>query len=195
MEDKNIRDVLFTVLDVETTGIHASSCRVCEVALLNVINFEEKAALSHLINPQCKMPLSAQQVHGISDEMLEKAPAFSEVSPALLSLLENSVVVGHNVRFDIDFLNNELNRIGLKLPNLPIIDTLILARNSRLFEKNTLGAIAEKLHINNENWHRAMSDVKTTKELLFFFLKRFVGAGIYSFKEIHKLSGGKYVGK
>jgi DNA polymerase III epsilon subunit family exonuclease len=194
MEYQDIRDVTFAVIDTETTGIFPRSSRVCEIAGVVSHGYEEIDSFSWLVNPEMPMPLTAFNVHGISDEMLADQPVFEDIAAQFLSRIENTVIVGHNINFDINFLNMELRRIGLRFPKLPYIDTLALARKSGLFSRNNLGTIAEELHINNTGWHRAMNDVRTTRQVLYFFFRKMEKEkGICKFKEIHKLSGGKYV--
>jgi len=149
--------------------------------------------MSELVNPQCPIPFSASSIHGITDEMVKRSPLFGGVAPKFLSMIENTVVVGHNVCFDVKFLNMELGRVGLKFPDLPLIDTLTLARRSAAFKSNALGALASELNISCENWHRALNDVMTTREVFYFFVRGFAAQGICSFKDIHQRSGGKYV--
>ena len=161
MEYQDIRDVTFAVIDTETTGIFPRSSRVCEIAGVVSHGYEEIDSFSWLVNPEMPMPLTAFNVHGISDEMLADQPVFEDIAAQFLSRIENTVIVGHNINFDINFLNMELR---------------------------------QELHINNTGWHRAMNDVRTTRQVLYFFFRKMEKEkGICKFKEIHKLSGGKYV--
>ena len=194
MECQDIRNISFAVIDTETTGIFPHSSRICERAGVVSRGYEETDSFSWLVNPEMPMPVTAFNVHGISDGMLADQPVFAEIAAQFLSRIENTVIVGHNINFDINFIDMELRRIGLRFPKLPYIDTLALARKSGLFSRNNLGTIAEELHINNTGWHRAMNDVRTTRQVLYFFFRKMEKEkGICRFNEIHKLSGGKYV--
>lgn len=194
MQDRDIRNVRFAVIDTETTGVSARVDRVCEVAGLIAKGFNEISSFSWLVNPERPMPFAAQQIHGISDEMLAGKPVFAEIAAPFLSNIENTVIVGHNVCFDISMLEMELGRIGLHFPKLPVIDTLILARKSKLFTTNRLGNIAKELKIENKGWHRALNDVRVTQQIMYFFIRKIQKEkGNCTFNEIHKLSGGKYV--
>ena len=156
--------------------------------------YNEVSSFSWLFDPEMAMPYSAFAVHGISDEMLKGQPKFSSHAARLLGLLENTVIVGHNIMFDINFINMELRRIGLNLPKLPVIDTLALARKSGLFEHNNLSFIANALNIKSDGWHRALYDVQATRQVLNFFMHRIEQQkGFCSLKDIHQQSGGKYV--
>ncbi|MBO4555413.1 MAG: 3'-5' exonuclease [Elusimicrobiales bacterium] len=194
MQDKNVKDVNFAVIDTETTGISPRSSRICEIAGVIAKGYGEVSSFSWLVDPEMRMPYSAFAVHGISDAMLAGQPRFCDIAARLLSYLENTVIVGHNIMFDVNFINMELCRIGLKLPKLPVIDTLCLARKSGLFEHNKLSFIAEALHIKVGGWHRALNDVQATRQILYYFMRRIEHEkGFCSLKDIHQQSGGKYV--
>ena len=194
MQDRNIKDVNFAVIDTETTGISPRYNRICELAGVIARGFGEVCSFSWLIDPEMPMPYQAFCVHGISDDMLAGQPKFCDIAARLLSRIENTVIVGHNIMFDVNFINMEMRRIGLRLPKLPIIDTLALARKSGLFEHNKLSFIAEALKINGSGWHRALNDVQATRQVLYFFIRRIEQKkGFCSLNDIHRLSGGKYV--
>ena len=194
MQDKNIKDVSFAVIDTETTGISPRSGRICEIAGVITKGYDEVSSFSWLVDPEMPMPYSAFAVHRISDEMLKGQPKFCSHAARLLGLLENTVIVGHNIMFDVNFINMEMRRIGLRLPKLPVIDTLMLARKSGLFEHNNLSFIANALNIKSDGWHRALYDVQATRQVLYFFMRQIEQKkGFCSLKDIHQLSGGKYV--
>lgn len=196
MAAKDVRDVNFAVIDTETTGIHVHSNRVCELAGILTKGYEEVSSFSWLINPEMPMPYGAQKIHGISDLMLADKPRFSSLAGLFLSNIENTVLVGHNIMFDVRFLGMELNRIGLKFPRLPVVDTLVLAKKSGLFASNSLGDVAKALNIDCRGWHRAMNDVKTTKEVLYFFIRRMEKEKqVCTLEDIHAICGSKYSDK
>jgi DNA polymerase-3 subunit alpha (Gram-positive type) len=106
-------------------------------------------------------------------------------------MLENSVLVAHNAEFDMGFLSMELEKIGLKLPRIPVVDTLSLARRNWKFKSNRLGNIAAELNISNENWHRALSDVEMTRKIFEHFISAFKAAGAVTVADLIQKCGGK----
>lgn len=172
-----IEDAVFTYLDVETTGLSPRTARVCEVAAISFCGGERLGTLAELVNPGCPIPVQCTLVHGITDDMVKKSPAFGAVAPRLLAMLENTVLVGHNAEFDIKFITMELERIGLRLPKMPVLDTLAIARKEWKFKSNKLGNIAAELNIPNENWHRALSDVEMTRKIFEHFVAAFRKSG------------------
>jgi DNA polymerase-3 subunit epsilon len=108
----------FVILDVETTGL--SPLRGDRVIEIGAVAVERNAVIDEfhsLINPGKRIPIDAQLVHGITDEMLIGQPKPEVVFPLLSRFIRNSVLVAHNARFDIGFLSEEFGRLGLSLVN------------------------------------------------------------------------------
>lgn len=186
-----IEDAVFTFIDVETTGLSPRAARVCEVAAVSFRGDERVGTLTELINPGLPIPAEVSKIHGITDEMVKHSPSFGAVAPGLLAILEGAVIVAHNAEFDIGFLSAELERVGLKFPVLPVVDTLTLARKHWKFKSNRLGNIAAELNFSNDGWHRALSDVEMTRKIFVHFITAFRAAGAVTIADLIKKSGGK----
>jgi len=166
-----LSEVTFSFLDVETTGLATENgARICEIAILKTRNWQQVACFHTLVNPGISLPDEPLPVNHITPDMLAGQPGFSEVAPEVIRILSGSVVVCHNAPFDIGFLECELGRAGLKLPDVQIVDTLDLARKHYNFRNNKLGTIADSLGIEVDVKHRALTDVITTCRIL----RRFV---------------------
>jgi DNA polymerase III epsilon subunit family exonuclease len=190
-ETLKIEDAVFIFLDVETTGLSPRSARVCEVAAVCFRGAERVCTLAELINPGMPIPPEVSKIHGITDAMVKDSPSFGGVAPGLLAMLEGAVVVAHNAEFDIGFLSAEFERVGLKFPVLPVVDTLALARKHWKFKSNRLGSIAAELNFSNEGWHRALSDVEMTRKIFEHFITAFRAAGTVTVADLIRKSGGK----
>ncbi len=156
----------FVALDFETTGLDSEIGRVVEIGAIRFAtgpgSCVEEASLACLVDPGMPIPRQASAIHGISDEDVAGSPSFGEVAPALLALAEGAVIVAHNVRFDLSFLDAELSRLGLSRPEAATQDTVALAR--RAFPGRAsyrLGAIASALGIDAGSEHRALDDART----------------------------------
>lgn len=164
-------DLEFVVVDVETTGLSpAFGDRVCELAIVHTQGNQERSTFTTLINPGRPISPGAAAVNGITPEMLADAPTFQDVAPQVVRHLTNRVFVAHNAPFDLGFLATEFQRLGVLLPFTHVIDTLTLARLYYTFAGNSLGAIAERLHIPYLRRHRALDDARVTWQVLAFFL-------------------------
>jgi DNA polymerase III epsilon subunit family exonuclease len=189
-ENLRIENAVFTFLDVETTGLSPRTARVCEVAAISFRGADRVATLAELINPGMPIPAEVSKIHGITDAMVQDSPAFGGVAPRLLAMLEGSVIVAHNSEFDLGFLRMEFERVGLKFPKLPVLDTLLIARKHWKFQSNRLGNIAKELNFSNEGWHRALSDVEMTRRIFDHFITAFRAAGAATVSDLMKKSGG-----
>jgi len=192
MLDQTIDEAVFNFIDVETTGLSPESARVCEVALIGFKGAARVNQFSSLINPCGPIPPTASKINGITDDMVRRSPAFGGVAPKLLGLLEGSVIVAHNAPFDMGFLKMEFSRLGLKFPEqLPVIDTLEIARGHWKFANNRLGTIARELNLSSENWHRALSDVEMTRKIFEHFVSAFKNSGAATVGDLVKKSCGR----
>jgi DNA polymerase-3 subunit epsilon len=106
------------MIDVETTGLSpAHGDRVIEVGAVAV---ERRAIVDEfhsLVSVRKRIPLSAQLVHGITNEMLIGKPVPAEVFPEFHDFIGSAILVAHNASFDIGFLMQEFGRLGLSLEN------------------------------------------------------------------------------
>ncbi len=184
--DIDIDEALFTFLDVETTGLSPKKERVCEVAMSGFRNFKRIYSFSSLINPQKKIPQNIIDLNGITNEMVANSPLFPSLIPLILANIENSVLVGHNVNFDIGFLSCEFERAGFKFPDLLSIDTWKMAKKLGKFSSNSLGNIARSLEIPTENWHRAGNDIEMTRKVFEYFIVMLRKDGVNTVKELIK---------
>ena len=107
-----LSQVTFCVLDLETTGCDASSDRITEVGAVTVRGGEHLGTFHTLVNARQSIPTQVALLTGISDSMLASAPPVEQVLPSLLEFIRGTIVVGHNVRFDLRFLNSALERFA-----------------------------------------------------------------------------------
>jgi len=169
-QHQRLTDTPLTFLDVETTGTSPKyGDRIIEIAMLQVCGSEVVGHVDALIDPRCPLKTGAMRVNGITPEMVAGQPTFAEVLPQVQGLLEGAVVVGHNVRFDLNFLRAEYGIAGVPFPSVVALDTLPIARRRYDFPSNSLVQIAECLSIRGDQFHRAMSDVLVTYEVFDHF--------------------------
>ncbi|MGB9639802.1 MAG: exonuclease domain-containing protein [Anaerolineales bacterium] len=158
------------VLDVETTGLNPSlGDRICEIGLVLANGDQIEDTYSSLVNPQRPISAGAAAVNGLTDNMLVNAPLFAEIADAVLTRLENRILICHNLPFDYGFLKMETSRIGINLQIPLTVDTLAIARRYGRFPSNSLEAIAHYLGLNTANSHRALADALTTFKVWQYF--------------------------
>lgn len=172
-KNNSIDKTTFTVVDVETTGLSARNERIIEIALVRVENLKIVEKFSSLINPQRPIPSFISILTGITNSDVKNAPMFHQVFPKISEQLEDSVLCGHNLQFDLSFLRNEVQILGDDFNPSHTLCTLKLAR--KLFpnlKSRSLGPLAYHLNIKAKNSHRALGDAETTAKVLIKLIKQ-----------------------
>ncbi|MGH7807557.1 MAG: exonuclease domain-containing protein [Thermodesulfobacteriota bacterium] len=192
MIPKNLEEITFAFLDVETTGLDPYwGDRICEIAVLKTKGTKILDRFETLVNPGRTIPLQAASVNGITDDMVKNAPFFRDIAWNVMNSLKDSVIVAHNAPFDLGFLLAELSIIKLFPPENDVIDTLSIARRYYSFPSNSLGNIARHLGISTVAEHRAFGDVRITRQVFEYFLMNLERRGlrVESLKYVLKLQG------
>ncbi len=148
-------------LDIETTGLNPHTDSVIEIGAVRFNGQRVVAEWQSLINPHKPIPIFISQLTGISNEMVRNEPGFTEIQQELSDFVGQSPVLGHNIRFDLSFLQ----RRGLFAEN-DVLDTYELA--AVLLPTATrynLGALKDALCIPNSGWHRALADAQATRNV------------------------------
>ncbi len=184
-----LHEVSFCVLDLETTGGSPATCEITEVGAVKYVGGELVGTFDTLVNPGAPIPPTITVITGITQAMVIEAPRIEEVLPSLLEFIGTSVIVGHNVRFDMSFLNAAAERLGYgKLPN-PTSDTLGLARRLvrtevRRLNLQTLAAHFRSVVTPN---HRALADAQATAHVFWALLERAGTIGVTHLEDLMRL--------
>jgi len=165
-------------IDLETTGISLSTDRIVEIAIIKLMPDNSRQVKRKLINPQMPIPVSASDIHGITDEMVAAAPTFKQVANEIKMYIDNCDLGGYNSnRFDIPILMEEFLRSGLEvdLSNRRMVDVQHIFYT---MEPRTLSA-AYKFFCNKEmvNAHSAEADVEATIDVLMAQIERYQNLG------------------
>ena len=147
------------VIDTETTGLGQND-RVVEVGavILDAKTGEIVDEFDTLVNPM--RDVGPVRIHGVTSSMLSAAPTFSEIAAALATRLDGSVLVAHNLAFDVRFLENEYERLGANFDSGEGICTLRLTRQR-------LNVACEQYGIEIGHHHRALADARAAAALLW----------------------------
>jgi DNA polymerase III subunit epsilon len=175
-----LADLALVAIDTETTGRDPNNDRLVEIACIVIERGQIIERHSWLVNPGRPIPQEAFEVHGISDDDVKDKPSFAEIIPQLLEVMTQRVPVAYNAEFDQRVLLAELERAGnlprhkppAFRPGLCWLDPLVWARALHKDEKSrSLGAMAELLHIQLEQAHRATDDAVAAALVLAEFFK------------------------
>lgn len=151
----------FVALDIETTGLDPARDAIIEIGAVRFRGDKIEEEWSALVNPGKPIPPFITQLTHITNEMVLRAPTIREVLPQLAVFVDRAPVVGHNIRFDLSFLQ----RYGILQEN-EVWDTyeiaaVLLPSASRY----NLGALSEALSIQQDSVHRALDDARASGEL------------------------------
>lgn len=174
----------YVALDLELTGLDCKRDHIIEIAM---IKFEDRQVLdtfSSLVNSPLDLSYKIQQLTGVSQAELGRAPTLGALHDKIASFAENLPLVGHNVAMDLRFLNRD----GL-LPDNPAIDTFELASIVLPgMRRYSLSHLAEALGIGMDQKHRALSDAMATRELFLALVDRVSRWDMDVLEEIARLS-------
>jgi len=157
----------FIVLDFETTGISPNmGARSTEVGAVLVENGLMTKRFQSLMNPGVRIPSFIQELTGITNQMISKAPNNAQVMKELFQFIGNTPLVAHNASFDKKFLDAELDLVGLKVKQ-PMVCSLMVAR--RVYQtapNHKLGTLVRYKNIETDGtFHRALADAEMTARL------------------------------
>jgi DNA polymerase-3 subunit epsilon len=163
----------FVAVDTETNGLSGDHCELTEIGAVLVGGGELHERWDSLVHTNMPLGRGIQRFTGITQALIDEAPAPDAVLPSLELMLRGRVMVAHNAAFDRRVLRQAFTRIGLQWPNPPTICTVALARSLLpLQRERRLGALADALGIDVHVSHRALADAETCARILCALLGR-----------------------
>lgn len=157
-----MKDQLFAVIDVETTGGGINGNRLTEVCIVLLKGSTIVRKYTSLINPEKNIPPQITALTGINNELVADAPKFHEVAKEIEEITRNAIFVAHNVNFDYNVVRNEFKELGFDF-NRKKLCTVRLSRKliPGLFSYS-LGRLCDSINIPIINRHRAEGDTDAT---------------------------------
>ena len=163
-----LEDATYVVVDLETTGLRPGQSGICEIGAVRLRGFEVDGEFETLVNPGLPIAAGASAVTGLRNEHLRGAPRPPEAVHSFLAFAGDAVLVAHNARFDLAFLDRETELLTGSRIGAPVVDTVRLAR--RLLAGRVQGfglaQLAWFLGTAERPCHRALPDARATAELL-----------------------------
>ncbi|MCL0318237.1 PolC-type DNA polymerase III [Apilactobacillus xinyiensis] len=171
-DGRELLGATYVVFDVETTGLSAIYDRVIELSAVKMVHDNVVDQFEEFIDPGFHLSEQTTNLTSITDEMVKGSKSEAEVFKLFREFCGDAIIVGHNVTFDVGFMNTGYKRHGMDEISNPIIDTLPLARflypHYKSYRLNTL---AKKFNVSLEHHHRAVFDAESTGHLNYLFLK------------------------
>lgn len=170
--------MIVCAFDTETTGLDSKEDRVVEfgAVVMDTDSGEFIFRENVLFKIPFKMSDDVIRIHGIKNEDLENGVEFGSYAGRAHKILSRpSLIIGHNILFDIKMMSAEFSRCGMEFPDVPYLDTIALARRfipNNIMPKKSLGEIAKFFDIGEFNAHRAQDDAEATMKILVASCKK-----------------------
>lgn len=199
-QSRPLNEYTFVVCDTELTGFDRKKDEIISIGavIIRDLQIDLGRTFHRYIKPKNSGHTKATLIHRITPQQLATAPSLEEVLPSFLEFVGTSLMVGHCLALDMDFLNRAARQVlGGTLAN-PGIDTIRMARGYRRTLSGhfnaqedwsgsyTLEALAREYHLPTFKPHDAFEDALQTAYLFLFLLKKFKKGGLLTLKEIYK---------
>ncbi|MHB1487450.1 MAG: 3'-5' exonuclease [Acidimicrobiales bacterium] len=161
-----VEPIGFAVVDLETTGLYPAKDRVVEVAVVHLdVDGRIVGEFCTLIDPH--RDVGPTRIHGITAADVTGAPTFATAAAVLWQQLSGRVLVAHNARFDVGFLDAEFDRCGVQLPPPPVMCTMQLSSHYlHNLPARTLTACCASASVELSQHHSALDDARAAAQLL-----------------------------
>jgi DNA polymerase-3 subunit epsilon len=183
LDETPLAALAFTVFDTETTGLAPSAGdEIISIGAVRIVNGKllQQECFDRLTRPRRAVRASAQAVHGISDERLEREQPLEQVLPQFARFAEGTVLVAHNAAFDMRFLELARERTGVRFDQ-PVLDTLLLSavvHPEHRGSEHELERIAARLGVAVARRHEALADALVTGRVFLKLLPLLAERGI-----------------
>jgi DNA polymerase III epsilon subunit family exonuclease len=140
---------------------------VIELGIVRIENGRKIQEYQQLFDPNRRVGPGITALTGITQQMVDGQLRFIDQLDQITPLLSNAIILGHNVRFDLSFINKEYRRCGKELPvvlgrGVHVLDTVRIARRRFGRGGNGLASLAHRLGVPQVTAHRALADAQTT---------------------------------
>ena len=167
-----LEDASYCVVDLETTGLSPARSQICEIGAVRVERLGFAATLETLVNPRERLPPQIAALTGIDERELRRAPRLGPAIAGFLEFAGDAVLVAHNARFDVAFLDASVLRLRGRRLAPPVVDTVWLARKllAGRAERFGLASLAQFFGTATRPCHRALPDAEATAEILLHLI-------------------------
>jgi DNA polymerase III epsilon subunit family exonuclease len=163
-----LEDAVYVVVDLETTGLRPGSSQICEIGAVKIVGFEIVDEFETLVDPRVPLGAAVSALTGLTDRQLRGAPPAAAAVHDFLRFAGDSVLVAHNARFDLAFLDRETERLTGSRIAAPVVDTVALARRllAGRVPRASLAQLSYFFGTSVQPCHRALPDAQATAEVL-----------------------------
>ena len=193
--DTNLKNITYTIFDTETTGLSPDGGdEIISIAAVRIVNNKivYKDIFEELVDPKRDIPIESYKIHGINYEMLAGKKDINAILPVFKKFTSDTVLVGHNIAFDMKMLKVKEKTTQIKFLN-PVLDTLLLSAILHpVHEQHDMENIAKRIGVNIIGRHTALGDAITTAEIFLKLIPILNSNGILTLKDAIKASKKTY---
>lgn len=156
------------VLDTETTGLDSTTARIVQIGVMRLVkgSLEVEPKFERLVDPGIPIPPEATAIHSITDAKVQGAPPFGAVIDDLEAYIGSSILIGHNIAYDLAVLRAEYERAGRVWRPMRALDVRGLARLAApTLAHYGLRHLCEWLDIKCDPQGAAPNDAKSTARI------------------------------
>lgn len=193
--DTNLKNITYTVFDTETTGLSPDGGdEIISIAAVRIVNnrIVYQDIFEELVDPKRDIPIESYKIHGINYEMLDGKKDINTILPVFKKFTSDTVLVGHNIAFDMKMLKVKEKTTHIKFLN-PVLDTLLFsAILYPVHERHDMENIANRLGVNIIGRHTALGDAIATAQIFLKLIPILNSNGILTLKDAIKASKKTY---
>jgi DNA polymerase III subunit epsilon len=186
LERAPLSELAYTVFDTETTGLDPSAGdEIISLSAVRIVNGRllRQESFDQLVDPRRALSRESIRIHGITPRMLEGQPTIDQVLPRFARFAEDTILVGHNVAFDMRFLQIKERTTGVRFIQ-PVLDTLLLSAVVHpSLREHELEANARRLGIDIIGRHTSLGDAILTGEIFIKLVPLLAAQGIVTLKD------------
>ena len=164
--------MLYAIVDIETTGGHASGAGITDIAIVVHDGQQVLDTYQSLVNPCRPIPRYIQGLTGITDAMVSTAPLFEEIAETVAGMLRGKVFVAHNVNFDYSFVKHQLEQSGHPFDARKLCTIRYARKVVPGLRRYGLSALCPELGTLHQDRHRALGDAEATARLFSYLVAR-----------------------
>ncbi|MQS75112.1 PolC-type DNA polymerase III [Lactobacillus halodurans] len=168
LRDQELKGAEYVIFDTETTGLSAVYDSMIEIGATKMKDGKVIDRFDKFINPGHPLSEVTTNLTSITTDMVKDAPDEKTIVSEFMDFIGDDILVGHNVTFDMGFMNAALTRMDRDRLQMPVIDTLEMSRTLHSeYRNHKLDSLAKRYNIVLEHHHRADSDAETTGYLMY----------------------------
>ena len=157
-----MKDTIYAIIDVETTGSGILGNRITEICIVLVKNERIIDKFVSLVNPERNIPIFITGLTGIDNDMVRDSPKFYEIAQRVVEMTEGAIFVAHNVNFDYNVIRGEFKRLGYVYTRKKLCTVRLSRKLIPGMLSYSLGKLCAALKIPLDNRHRAEGDTDAT---------------------------------